>query len=261
MLKKLKIALGAALVAASQLAMADVAEVKISNLKFEAFNGEWWADVPTWNTWAPPSGTTAHLDTPVFHHSTSGRQGEALTSTVTDGTSQAQATLTQGNGAWWDASVLTLNNVTALASVNAVNGQSGWAYANVFGGPVNGGGGQIQVGGNATVRVSLTIDSLKVIGDMAQAGVSIQFCTWDTNVCDAASYAEALVDSSWPTYTGPSVLTASWTNPGPTTWARLHIGLNASAESVTAVPEPSTYALWLAGLGAVGAITRRRRRD
>jgi hypothetical protein len=37
--------------------------------------------------------------------------------------------------------------------------------------------------------------------------------------------------------------------------------LNLAVVSVTAVPEPSTYAMLLAGLGVVGAIVKRRRRS
>lgn len=41
--------------------------------------------------------------------------------------------------------------------------------------------------------------------------------------------------------------------------AALQIGVDDVALSVTAVPEPETYALMLAGLGLVGAIARRRK--
>jgi hypothetical protein len=50
--------------------------------------------------------------------------------------------------------------------------------------------------------------------------------------------------------------------PGPNVGSALSIGLdNISISSVTAVPEPSAYALALVGLGALGVMSRRRKRQ
>jgi len=45
----------------------------------------------------------------------------------------------------------------------------------------------------------------------------------------------------------------SWTNPTSENWYGFNVGMTA------AVPEPETYALLLAGLGVIGALSRRRR--
>ena len=49
-----------------------------------------------------------------------------------------------------------------------------------------------------------------------------------------------------------SFTSISWTVPVGETWHGFQVGVNA-------IPEPETYALMLAGLGAVGFIARRRK--
>lgn len=248
MLSKTKLALGAAVIAAAQLAAADTAEVKISNLTLSVSGGEWWYWLPTEVGWvSPTSGAATGLVSPAFDDSAVGWHGNAFSSSVQDGGSIAHAQLTAKTSG-------DMNGVTALASVTATGGQSGWAFANVF-------DGQIMVGGNATITVTARLDSILATGSMAQANAYIQLCSTDftTDTCDPANYVEAFVDASSPTYGGPALLTASWTNPGATTWAKMHIGLTASADSITAsVPEPASVMLWLAGLTGMGLYRRRR---
>ena len=50
----------------------------------------------------------------------------------------------------------------------------------------------------------------------------------------------------------------SWTTPSYEYWYGFTVG--ATAAAVTPVPEPETYALMLAGIAAVGFMSRRRRR-
>lgn len=247
MLKTFKYAIGAALIAASHLASASAAAVKVSDLTLSVSGGEGWYWLPLEVDWvAPTAGAMTGLIFPNLDDSVAGWHGQALDSSVNDGTSLAHAQLTTRTSS-------DMNGVTAMASVNANGGQSGWAFANVF-------DGQILVGGNATITVSAKLDSIDATGSMAQANAYIELCSTDftTDVCSPLNFAEAFVDAFTPTYSGPSILTASWTNPGATAWAKMHIGLTASAESVaTALPEPASLALCAVGLAGIGFCRRR----
>lgn len=247
MIDKFKLTLGAALVAVSQLAAADVAEVKVSDVTLSVSGGEWWYWLPTEVGWvAQTAGTSVGLQAPSFADSANGWHGNALSSSVTDGASLAVASKTAKTSG-------DLNGVSAEAKVDVSNGQAGWSFAKVI-------DGQIMVGGNATITVSMKLDSILASGAMSQANAYIELCSTDftTDTCLPANFTEAVVfgDSA---YAGPSMLTASWTNPGATTWAKMRIGLTASADSFAApVPEPSTYALFLIGLAGIGFYGRRK---
>ncbi|CAM4172594.1 PEP-CTERM sorting domain-containing protein [Roseateles saccharophilus] len=243
----LKWAVGAALIAASQLAMAGLAQVQISNLTLSASGGAGWYWLPKGATWlSPTAGAATGLIAPSFDDSVAGWHGDALASSVTDGTSVAQAQLTSETSGG-------LNGVTAQASVATTGGQSGWAFAQVF-------DGQIMVGSNTTITLSETIDNIFASGPTTQANAYIELCTTDftTDICSPLNFAEAFVDGNSPAYSGPNVLTASWTNPGSTTWAKMHIGLTASADSLAnTIPEPASIALVVTGLAGIGFSRRR----
>jgi hypothetical protein len=247
MLKSIRFGIGAALLAAAHLASAGSAEVQVSNFTLSVSGGEWWYWLPANVDWlAPTAGASSALMNPGVVDSSTGWHGGAFGASVSDGGSSAAASLGAATGS-------DLNGVSAAAHVVANDGQMGWAFAKVF-------DGQIMVGGHATITVSATVDTIHASGTTAQADAYIQLCGDLTpDSCDFANYAEAFVDAGSGSYSGPSIISASWTNPGETTWAMMHIGLTASAETdVTPVPEPGTWALMLAGLAGVGALRRRR---
>jgi hypothetical protein len=248
LVKNIKFALGMALVAASQLAAADIAEVKVSNVSLSVANGGWWYYLPVDVDWVGKSaGTSVGLNNPSFLDSAEFWHGYAGSSSVADGASLAMASVTAKTSG-------DLNGVSAQARVDLSDGQSGWSFAKVI-------DNQILVAAGATITVSLKLDSVLAQGAMSQGNAYIELCSTDfmTDTCLPANYAEAVVFGN-AAYSGPSTLTASWTSPTTdNTWAKIRIGLTASGESVAApVPEPATYALWLAGLAAIGLYRRRR---
>ena len=250
MLKSIRLGVGATLLAAAQLSTAGTAEIHVSNITVSVSGGEWWYWLPGNVDWLSPSaGTSAGLLNPSFSDGTIAWHGSTIGASVADGTSLAAAALQAPMPG-------EFNGVSASAQVVANDGQSGWAFANIF-------DGQIMVGGNATITLSATIDVINASGSMAQAMASIELCSTDftPDVCEAANSAEAFVDGLSGSYSGPVLLTASWTNPGATTWAKMRFGLTASAESdaVTVVPEPATWALALTGLAGLAARRLRQR--
>lgn len=243
--KTLKFVVGVvALLAASGSVWADSAEVKISNVSMSATQGQWWYWYPSGDTAA---GASAELLAPSFANAVAGAPGTAMGVAVTDGSAVAEAQLSARGEKLWD-----IQGVAASASITASGGQAGWSFANVIDRSI------LVGGGNTTLTISASLDSIKAAGPMSQANAYIEICA--NGNCD--SYAEAFVDGTSGAYSGPSFLTTSWTSPsaGDGVWVNVRIGLTASAESLAApVPEPSVVALWLAGLCGVGAISRRRR--
>ena len=249
--KRFKLTLGAALIAASQMAAADGAQVTVSHVSLSVSGPGWWYWLPNEVDWLPKSaGTSAGLQNPEMTDSSTVWTGQTASSSVVDGASLAQASLTP-------TTVGDLNGVAGQAMVNVSGGQTGWSFANVV-------TNQIMVAGLSTLSVSMQLDGIASSGPVSQANAYIQLCSIDfnadpTDTCLPANFVEA-VSLNGSTYGGPALLTTTWTNASAdAVYARIQIGLNASAESVAAaVPEPTTMALWLAGLAGIGHIRRRR---
>ncbi len=251
MIKSIRLGIGAILLTATQLSNASIAEVHLSNISLSASGGEWWYWLPSNETWLPKTSSTgAALENPALSASTPLTwHGNPLDSTVAGGGWFASASITPTTPG-------DLNGTSASTKVSVGDGQSGWAFANIF-------DGYLMIGGGVTFTVNAILNSISASGSMSQANASIELCGTDftTDVCDFQHYAEAFVDATSGAYTGPSTLAVSWTNPGATTWVKLRLGLSASANSDVAVAEvPEPGALSLALLGVLGLIATRRRR-
>ena len=253
MLKPIKFGIGATLLAAAQLSTASTAEITVTNLTLSTAGGQWWSWIPSEVDWVPiTSGASAELLNPAAADAVTAWHGNTVVASVTDGGSWAEANINAGTPPP-AGEPAGLNGVSASARVAANDSQSGWAFANIF-------AGRITVGGNATITLTATIDTINASGS-AQANAYIDMCSiapiTEEVVCDAANAAEAFVDGVSGAYTGPTILTASWTNPGDTTYAYMSFGLTASADSTAPVPEPATWALALSGLAGLGALRKK----
>lgn len=69
------------------------------------------------------------------------------------------------------------------------------------------------------------------------------------------------IDTDNPAYAGMMMLHATTTGPGARVYSAIEVGILQDLGYTLAapIPEPSTWALWMVGFGAVGAISRRRR--
>lgn len=92
------------------------------------------------------------------------------------------------------------------------------------------------------------------------ANVSLTGLNWVLGTGDywLAAVGQDSFSGVWTggTITGPGF---SFTNPSITNWLPDNFSAHAAARITTAVPEPETYAMMLAGLGLLGVFARRRK--
>ncbi|MED5619140.1 PEP-CTERM sorting domain-containing protein [Ideonella sp. BN130291] len=248
----------AAGVLASTLAMlapqawADTASVAVSNVKVQVMDtvpGDdiWpWAVFftgdPSWLSYTTLAG--AHVEAPVADQASQGWLGTVQSATASSGGSMAQAGTTAGD-------LYGSSGPGGWASVSAVDGQQGWAYATVF-------NGLFLAGAQTRFVVTASVDGLTAAGASAQANTSIEICDNDGS-CSPLGYSEALTFGGFG-FPVPTSLRAEWTNPtSDAAWGTLNVSMAAAAQStLLPVPEPATGLLFLAGVAALCAAGTRR---
>lgn len=239
------------LAALSSLACADEASVSISNVKVQVVDmnpGDniWpWAWFVSDVSWVPQTtGALAHVESPVASDTQRGWLGSVHSANAASGGSLAQATTSGG-----DFSAL---GPGASASVSVLDGQQGWASADVF-------NGRFLAGAQTRIVVTAMVDSILASGSSAQANAMIDLCFGDGS-CSPSGYSEALA-FGFPAFGNlpPSMLRAEWENrTDDSLWGTMNVSVSAAASPVSAVPEPTSTALLLSGLLVCAGIARRR---
>lgn len=180
--------------------------------------------------------------------------GAQAANLVTNGSFEADA---QGNGTW--NIYPTLTGWTGLPNIELRNNVAGVAQDGVnfveLDGNFNSAMSQ-SITGNGLYELSFWYSAREGI-PAGSNGLDFSFGSLTGNVLYGV--AGAASGHIWQHYTGLVTLS------GPTTLtfsaAQISDSLGGSLDniSVTAVPEPETYAMLLAGLGLMGTIARRRK--
>jgi len=137
---------------------------------------------------------------------------------------------------------------------------SGWyASGGAVGNPLQ---GTITLTGNTRMVVTATVATWAQasLGDTATARTAIEFFDKNNtfNGLSSIQYSVSATGALWQDAGNSLALT--WDNLGPATNAGfLKVSATVSSDSVTAVPEPQSAALMLAGLALVAAGASRRR--
>lgn len=248
----------AALPMSPALAATSSAQVSISNVTVTlvALDAEPWVTGnwpwlvqntgPGWPATAESTGVTADLADAAQHAESIGWIGSNRQATVGGASGSATASVSFSGSDLFSAGA-------ASSFASASGGEVASAAARLW-------DAAFMVGPRTRVVVTMTLDGLAVVGDGGSASALAQLALWNANLGTGLVSAEAqAVDSPDFSlgYSGPSLLSVSWDNAG-TSLAVAQISLLTSAQVLSAVPEPGSAALWLAGLLVTAGVARRR---
>lgn len=152
------------------------------------------------------------------------------------------------------AALLALSSVNALAG-NSIFNEDGLAEfkSETF-----------TATGSFTQTISfsgLSAGLYSILGDVSGSRVSFSSVSLDGNQWTLTPGAGGKLRGGFIEYNGSAPLTLTLTGFVDATNATLKQANFQGSLAVTAVPEPETYALMLAGLGAVAFVARRRKQQ
>lgn len=202
---------------------------------------------PGWPAQAESTGVMADLGNTGQHDESVGWIGTSRNAVVSSAQGQALASVSFSASDLFSAGA-------ASSFASASNGEIASAAARLW-------DAAFMVGPRTRVVVTLTLDSLNATGNGGSASALAQLALWNANLGSdlVSTEAQALDAPDFSlTYGGPSLLSVSWDNTA-TSLTVAQISLLTSAQVLSAVPEPTTHALWLGGLLATAALVRRRR--